>query len=53
MFTPARVPVPSKGSIQTMKREVHHWPGARDATWALVWLIGGILFVLASIYVPA
>jgi hypothetical protein len=40
-------------STQTMKREMHRRPGIADVTWALVWLIGGLLFLLASVYVPA
>src|SRR5262245_10075046 len=39
-------------STQTMK-EMHDWTRAMDVTWALVWLITVLLFVLAPLYVPA
>jgi len=32
---------------------MHDWTRAMDVTWALVWLITGLLFVLAPLYVPA
>jgi hypothetical protein len=31
----------------------HGWPWASDVAWALVWLIVGLLLVLASVNVPA
>lgn len=40
-------------STQTTKQETHDWPSTTDFTWAMVWLIGGLLVVLASVYVPA
>ena len=40
-------------STQTTKQEMHDWTRAMDVTWALVWLITGLLFVLAPLYVPA
>jgi hypothetical protein len=40
-------------STLTTKQETHDWPRTTDFVWALVWLIGGLLVVLASMYVPA
>ena len=40
-------------STQTTKQEMHDWTRAMDVTWALIWLVTGLLFVLAPLYVPA
>jgi hypothetical protein len=40
-------------STQITKWERRGWPRTANVTWALVWLTGGLLFVLASVYVPA
>ena len=40
-------------STQTTKQEMHDWTRAMDVTWAFVWLITGLFFVLAPLYVPA
>jgi len=40
-------------STQTTKQEMHDWTRAKDVTWAFVWLITGLFFVLAPLYVPA
>jgi hypothetical protein len=36
-----------------MNTRTLHWPWASDVTWGTVWLIGGALFFMAALCVPA
>jgi hypothetical protein len=35
------------------EQQMHYWHWAPDVTWAFVWVIGGLFFVLTSAYLPA